>query len=261
MKLSDYQIAKFLKVVLAGQAGRGKTSAGLTFPLPMLIFDFDRKLDGPVLFAKKHGIDLSQIEVIQPKNWTEVVRVLNQNETSPKYKTFGFDTLTSMADLLLGVIQDNKEHEKAGQVKRIGGIQVPGLEEFNAESAGIMDVLIFMKEVQANVWLSAHVIETKQTVTDAGRSRVVVNRSLLTGGKKVAAKIPGYFPENYSINIEPDAVVGKPPKIFVHTASNEEDYGRTGFDLPAKFEITNKLFYPTWLSLINAANAVSPQLS
>lgn len=244
MKLSDYQVGKFVKAAIAGQPGRGKTTAGLSFPLPMLIFDFDGKLDGPILFAKKNGIDLSKIEVETPQNWQQVVRFMNTEEANPRFKSYGFDTLTSLADMLLSNVQDKKLEEK-GTVKRIGGVQVPGLEEFNAESAGIMDLLLFMKNVKAHVWLTAHVIETKAVTTDdAGKSRIVVNRSLLTGGKKVAAKIPAYFPENYSIQIEPAIEVNKPPKFFVYTTSNTEDYGRTGFNLPPKFEITNRLFFP-----------------
>lgn len=245
MKLSDYQVGKFVKAAIAGQPGRGKTTAGLSFPSPMLIFDFDGKLDGPILFAKKMGIDLSKIEVETPVNWQQVVRILNQEESNPRFKSYGFDTLTSLADMLLSNIQDVKLGEKGGQVKRIGGVQVPGLEEFNAESAGIMDLLLFMKNVKAHVWLSAHVIETKATTTgDDGKSRIVVNRSLLTGGKKVAAKIPAYFPENYSLQIEPPISSGQMPKYFCFTTSNSEDYGRTGFALPPKFEITGKLFFP-----------------
>lgn len=251
MKLSDYQVGQFIKVVLAGQPGRTKTSCGLSFPLPMLIFDFDGKLDGPILYAQKHGIDLSKIEVETITNWQKMVMVLDREMTSPRFASYGFDSLTSMADTLLGQVGDVKASEKEGKVKRIGGIPVPGLEEFNAESAGIMDVLLFMKTVRAHVWLTAHVLETKAMVTgDDGKSRITVNRTLLTGGKKVAAKIPAYFPENYSIQIEPDIIVGKPPKYWVYTTSNSEDYGRTGFNLPPRFEITNKLFYPTLMGLI-----------
>lgn len=254
MKLTDYQVAQFIKVVLAAQPGRGKTSAGLTFPQPMLILDFDGKLDGPILFAKRMGIDISGIEFEQPQTWQHVQRILDSEVKRPRFKTYGFDSLTSMADMLLGQVMDMKANEKS-VVKRIGGVQVPGLEEFNAESAGIMDLLLFVKSVQANVWLTAHVIETRlQTTNDAGRSTVVVNRSLLTGGRKVAAKIPAYFPENYSLQIEPDIVSGNPPKIWVYTTPNSEDYGRTGFNLPARFEITNKLFYPTLMELIHGGH-------
>ena len=251
MKLSSYPVVEFLKIAIAGQPGRGKTTAGITFPTPMLIFDFDGKLDGPILFAKKQGIDLSQIEVEQPRNWQQVVSILNREETSPKFKTYGFDTLTSLADMLLSNIQDLKATEKGGSVKRIGGVQVPGLEEFNAESAGIMDMILFMKNVKANVWLTAHVIETKTTSNASGKPTMSISRSLLTGGKKVAAKIPAYFPENYSLQIEPELDPSLPPKYVVYTQSNTEDYGRTGFDLPAKIDITGKPFYATIKALID----------
>lgn len=253
MKASDFVVAKFLKVVLAGQPGRGKSCSGMTFPLPMRIYDFDQKLGGPILFAKKQGIDLTKIDIFTVGSWRDLLVDMDRQCNRPEFSSYGFDSLTTMADLLLGQVQDNKTREK-GKTKEIGGVPVPGLEEFNAESSGIMDVLLFMKTIKANIWLTAHVIETKGQVTDdQNRMRIVVNRSLLTGGKKAAAKIPAYFPENYSIQIEPPIKAGDTPRFFVHTTPNSEDYGRSEYPLPSVIEITNKKFYDTIMEQINKA--------
>lgn len=247
MKASDYKIAEFIKVVLAGQPGRAKSSAGLTFPTPMMIFDFDNKLEGPILWARKMGIDLSKIDIIQPKHWNnrweEFDKMLKDYAKNPApYKTFGFDSLTSMADVLLGFTNDAKSAEK--KAKTVAGVQVAGIDEYNAETSGIMDLLLFMKDIKAHVWLTAHVIETKTQVMEAGAAnKIIVNRALLTGGKKAAAKIPVYFPENYSIQIEKPIREGDPVDYVCHTRPNEEDYGRTAYPLPAKFKFTNDLFF------------------
>lgn len=246
MKLSDYQVGQYIKALIAGQPGRAKTTAGLTFPTPMLIFDFEDKLSGPVLWAKQHGIDLSKIEVLTPRdwhnNWDELCKLFQQFRRDPdKFKSFGTDSLTSLADYLLGYTSDKKVADGKG-VTKIGGVTVAGIDEFNAESSGIMDYLLFMREVRAHVWLTAHYMETKTTsIGDA--NKVIVSRSLITGAKKTAAKIPVYFKEVYSFNIEQSIKVGGPVKYVCHTQTNEEDFARTEFPLPAKFEFTNELFF------------------
>lgn len=255
MKLSDLLVGEFIKALIAGQPGRGKTTAGLTFPTPMLIFDFEGKLVGPMLWAKKNGIDISKIEIWSPRdwsnNWDEFCKRLNSFRRDPQgYKSFGTDSLSSLADYLLGYTSDKKVAE-GDKVKRVGGVQVAGIDEYNAESSGLMDYLLFVKDVKANVWMSAHYLESKTTSLDTGK--VIVSRSLLTGGKKTAAKIPVYFPEVYSFNIEPSIVVGGSVKRVCYTQTNEEDFARTEFTLPNKFDFTDKPFYSTLRTLAGLA--------
>lgn len=257
MKLSDYPKGKFIKCVLAGQPARGKTTAGLSFPTPMLIFDFDGKLTGPIYYATKFGIDLSQIEVESPADWGRdwerlAMKLVRFRSNPDKFKTFGLDSLTSLADFLLSLTGENKLKDSK-QVKKIGGIQVPAIDEYNAESAGIMDLLIFMKEVQAHFWLTAHVIETRTASIE--NQRPIISRTLLTGGKKVAAKIPAYFPENYAFNIEMPVNTQDLVRYICYTKPNEDDYARTELPLPPKFDFTEKLFFNELMRLLGGASS------
>lgn len=254
MKASNYPMAQFLKCVLAGQPGRAKSSAGLTFPQPMLIWDFDGKLEGPLLYARRKGIDVDKIEIKTMRDyqgqWEQLDKDLKMYAKDPgPYKTFGFDSLTSLADFLLGFTGENKAKEGGG--KKVAGIQVAGIDEYNAETSGLMDMLLFMKDVKANVWLTAHVLETR--TQEIEKKTVTVNRSLLTGGKKAAAKIPAYFPENYAFNVEQPVKEGDPVKFLCYTQSNGEDYARTSYPLPAKIDFTNGLFYKIMMDKIKAA--------
>jgi hypothetical protein len=252
MRLVDYPKAKFIKAVLAGQPGRGKTSAGLSFPTPMLIFDFDGKLTGPIYYAQKLGVNLEEIEVETPadygRNWEKLAtRLLSFRDNPGKYKTFGFDSLTSIADFLLGMTGEVKAKTKPDEIKKVGGIQVPAIDEYNAETAGIMDILLFMKDVQANVWLTAHVLESKATTLD---NRLVISRSLLTGGRKVSAKIPAYFPENYAFNVEYPIDVKQKVHYVCYTKTTGEDYARTELPLPEKIDFTDELFFKKLVSYL-----------
>ena len=257
MNLDKYTTNPFLKVTLTGKPGRLKSSCGLSFPSPMLIFDFDGKLEGPALWAKKMGIDVSKIDIESPRDWNHdwsklEYRLRSLAKNPSPYKSFGFDSVTSIADTLLGFTADAKAKVDPNKVKRVGGVQVAGIDEYNAESSGVMDILLFCKDVQANTWLTAHIIETK--TIDLESKRVDVSRQILTGGKKLAPKIPIYMPECYRIELEGAVEVGKASRAYCYTQANsEDDFARSAYPLPNKFEITDRLFYPTIISLIAEA--------
>lgn len=263
MNLSEIQSkVEFIKCVLASRPGAGKTAAGLTFPLPMKIFEFDgkAKLLGPARYAQSLGIDINQIDIVTPdmfnNDWTTFDRMLQDLRKNPgKNKSFGFDTYTSIGDTLIGYTSEGKLKQKGDKVKKVGGaIQVPEVDEWMAEITGLMDILVFMKEVNANVWLGCHILETKRRNLESGLE--TVETTILTGGKKPAARIPAYFPEAYKLMKQNPLSDKDPIQFVVETRSPDDDYARTNYEfLPRRFDITGKKFYDVLIGLINSGLA------
>lgn len=263
MKLSNIKVAEFIKVVLAAKPGRGKTASGFTFPTPMKVFNFDgnNKIEGPTHYIKKFNLKLDDIDVISPEDWNydwvKFDQMLQMYAKNPSpYKSFGFDSLTSIADSLLGFTAAAKLKADPNKLKKTGGVQVAGIDEYNAETSGIMDIVMFMKDVNAHVWLTAHIIETVRR--DIEKNQEIRETSLLSGGKKAAARIPAYFPECYKIEKEEGVTSSEPIRFYVETKSSGDDYARTNFALPKRFEITGKDFFTELNNLIKLNSQSSP---
>lgn len=45
MRLSDIPLSENIKILLCGPPGSGKTCAAVSFPYPMLVLDFDQKIN------------------------------------------------------------------------------------------------------------------------------------------------------------------------------------------------------------------------
>lgn len=244
----DFVDKNFVKVVLASKPGRAKSTAGMSFPLPqkLYLFDGEAKIPGPLLYLAKMGVDLSQIHITIPKdwnnNWISFDQQLQEFKRSPNpYKSFGFDSLTSVADNLMGFTAAGKLRADPKKIKQTGGVQVASIDEYNAELSGIMDIILFMMEVQAHVWFSAHIIETdKQNLETNTITKV---SSLLSGGKKAAARLPAYFPECYKLEKESGFSSSDPTKYIFYTHGPDDDYARTNFNLPMKIDFTNRKFF------------------
>ena len=134
--------------------------------------------------------------------------------------------------------------------KNIGGISVNEIEDFNAESAGLTELLALTKDIhkfhKVDVILIAHVIRTEARSLDGS---INVSRTIVTAGKKPAAKIPAYCDETYHFGLEKaiDASVAGDHNVLTSHAG--EDYARTSLPLPSKIIYgPNDNFYQKYIA-------------
>jgi len=102
-KFNELEIPRFLKILIYGQAGMGKTTLGLSAPKSLLI-DFD---GGAKRVNKAH---LHDVGIVQVANWTEAMNVLNEDLSA--FDTIVVDTLGKMMDFII-------DYKCPGRVPRV----------------------------------------------------------------------------------------------------------------------------------------------
>ena len=250
-----------LYTLMKGDPGTWKSSTAVTYPLPQYWFSFDRKMRALALPAKKHGIDLSKITYDDYNSWTmhrpnnqpSALAVLEKMVTSCNYRTVIFDSVTTIADAMLRQILDSKvgQKRKSGEPagKIIGGIDVSEVEDFNAEGAGLNELMALSKDVnqlrEVNVILIAHVVRVEQKDLSGN---ITITRTLVTAGRKPAAKIPAVCDETYQFGLKPALVIGAETNVQVSTVNTSEDYARTVLPLDKIMPLGPDInFYKTYI--------------
>jgi hypothetical protein len=230
-----------------GEPGTRKSTQALSFPTPQYWLSWDRKMNGLMIPMKLWGIDRKLIEYDDYDNWDKPRTKLEQLQVNCKYKTIIADSITSMADQSIRQVLRIKGGGEKG--KRIGGIQVAGVEDFNAESAALQDLVSILKDINSYhgciVILIAHVIQAdyRNTVTQETH----VSRTIVTAAKKNAAKIPAYCSEVYHFNIKKGFDAAGPGEYSLLTEHTGEDFARTALPLPREIVFKDKPLYSNWI--------------
>lgn len=246
MKAVDYIDDKTLFALFKGDPGSGKSIAASTWLKkgPMYFFDFDGKIKAIINFWKKHNPELlKNLEFDHFNTYNEGAEKLAEfiDRGHPYTGGIAWDTLTTSVDSLLTQVTD----VKGGGKKLVGNIAVNEIEDYNAESAGLTRLIQHAKfklhkELKTNFFLLAHVVRTQTTEIKTGN--IIESRSLITAGKKVAAKIPGYFDEIWHFYNEKDMETGA-IGYRVSTQNSGTDFARTSMNMPPILKIT----YPATL--------------
>lgn len=235
-----------------GEPGTRKSTASLGWPKPIYYFSFDGKMNALKLPMKFWNIDLKSVSFDDYVDWTTARSKLEQFSLTCPYKTVVIDSITSCADYMLR--QTIKQ--KAGKTrasggaagKSVGGIAVNELEDYNAEAAGLTELIALTKDIQKyhkiDIILIAHVVRTDYKTPDG---KMNISRVLVTAGKKPAAKIPAYCDEAYHFGFEPSAIVGEVGDLIVETVNNGEDYARTTLTLPTTIKLKNDNLYEKYI--------------
>jgi AAA domain len=240
MKLTEYNAEdEFIKAILKGLPGTRKTTQAATFPGPIKWIDTDKKLKETLSLPRKlraipHD---TEIDYEQPENWYNVERILKELVVRCDYRTVVLDSITSIGDR----VNRQTLMEKSGQDKgkKIGGISVNSIEDYNAETSALMYMVDLAKQIKAHTIIIGHVIQRENT----SNNQVVVTRQLVTGGKVVGAKLPAYIPEIYHFDFEQEMSVADPPSYVMYTQMRGIDFARTGLPLPFKVDLTRRRLY------------------
>lgn len=235
-----------------GEPGTWKSSAAVTYPGPQYWFSFDGKMDNLRIAMKKWNIDPSSIEYDDYTKWNDAKTKLESMTLGApgdlKYKTIVIDSITSCADYMLRetIKMKTGATRKSGQSagKSIGGIAVNEMEDFNAEAAGITELIALTKDVhkfhKISVILIAHVVRVE---TKDPSGRIQVTRSIVTAAKKAAFKIPAYCNEIYHFGLRTsiDPTAGGDHVIL--TQNSGDDYALTSLELDREININGVNLY------------------
>lgn len=173
---------QFLKVMLVGDPGTGKSTCAGSFPTPGYIFDFS----GGIVGYRGLDFDYDQFSM-SPIGWVEFEKALVQvrkDVKEGKYKTVVVDDLSGMTDLAMerSLQLDPKRNPAGGPLWQVHYGMVKNLMEGRLRQ--ILDL-------DCNVVFIAHLTVIK----DENSGTIVGVEPMLTG--QLSTKIPGYFDEVY----------------------------------------------------------------
>ena len=239
-----------------GEPGTRKSTAALSFLAAgkQYWFSWDRKMQGILLPAQKWGLNIKDVHYDDYDDWSKAANKLKEFQVDIKgYKTLVFDSLTSCADVTLRQTLKSKQgvtRQSGAQAgKSIAGIAINEMEDYNAESSALNELIALTKDIQAyhkiNIILIAHVMQAEYRNNTTGVTHV--SRSIVTAGKRVAAKIPSVCSEVYHFNIKKGFVEGAGGKYTCLTTHTGDDFARTSYDLPTEIEFEDKPLYGNWI--------------
>lgn len=258
---NDYAIRPVWSILSKGRTGTGKTiaSCGKEFR-PVYVFNMEGRMESVIRYYKErdgHAKDIIWDDYHMGSGFYTLDQKMDEIMKRPEYKTVVAASLTSYIHIILKHLLTDKQQKfdaakRAGQQakgtgRRIGGIPVNVLEDYNAEdSAIIFELCAFLQELKnmgTNVILEAHISPYDITTIDeeSGARQNQTFFQILTKGKKAPAQIPGYFNEVYLFekkfqNVGPGA--GK-PSYFCNTVGSQTDECKTSFGIES-FEWTDK---------------------
>lgn len=232
-----------------GEPGTRKSTCALSYPTPQFWLSWDRKMNSLLVPAKNWGINLTDINYEDYHDWTNADRKLKQLQTTCNYKTIIADSITSLGDSVMGQAKKFKSGStrKSGAVagKLVAGIEVNELEDYNAESAALLDMISMLKDIHeyhgVHVILIAHVIQAEYRNT--ANNTTHISRQIVTAAKKAAAKVPAYCEEVYHFNIDRGFEAGGEGSYSLLTEHTGDDFARTSIPLPKKIIFGGEQLY------------------
>jgi len=205
MKLSELQSSNYVKALVLGQSGSGKTIAALTFPGKKLIADFDNKISSAANFYSGNKEVLESVEVKQYgkmpimgdakagrksrmqsflDDLKELYTLQNSKQKLP-YDTIVVDTLTTLTDSIM------EDYRYVSQL----GIKRPTQDQNSQQDYGLLAV--HMKQIITGILaLDCHVLFTGHTqLMKDDQSGIITNEILMPG--QMSSKLGIYFEEVY----------------------------------------------------------------
>lgn len=253
----DAQYAMF-----TGEPGTRKSTAALSYPRPQYWFSYDQKMEALVLPMRNWGISPKEITYDNYTDWNKARTKLEQFQIACPFKTIIIDSITSMGDAINRQtlkVKTGTTTQSGGEAgKRIGGISVNTIEDFNAETSAFQELIALTKDIcnfhKVNVILIAHVIRTEEK---DNKGIVHVARSIVTGGKKIGAKMPAYAVEIYHFNLKSDFDVSRGGNYALLTQHSGENFGRTCLPLPMEIAFGDQQLYDKFVKpAIDKLNAM-----
>lgn len=236
----------FLYAMFKGEVGTRKSTAALSFPKPQYWFSWDRKMDALKLPMNQWNIDPRKINYDDYSAWDNARVHMEKLQYNCPYATVVIDSITTGADAINRQTLKVKNTDSHG--KRIAGIPVNGIEDFNAEDSALKELVALTKEIsmnnKVNVILIAHVIQ-KEVKSADGKTHM--SRSIVTAGKGIAQKIPAYCSEVWHFNIKTGFDADQGGQYALRTTHTGDDFARSSLPLPEEIVFGNDNLYDKWI--------------
>jgi hypothetical protein len=232
--IDEVNIHEGLMAQFVGPPGTGKSIAMASFVKERgYIFDLDSRIESVCAFwAGKKKIDF---DIYQACDFEKFAKKLESFQINCPYDMIGIAGLTALADMLLQYGIALRGRGKAGS-KSVGVIDLNTIEDYNVETRGLMQVISVLRALKGKTRiLETHLLSAEYQALD-GTTRV--QRSTLTGGKKISPKIPGYFNEVWQFSVKPGLLSTEKPKFLVKTINDGDNLGKTILPLPMEMDWT-----------------------
>lgn len=235
-----------------GEWGTRKSTQALSFPKPQYWFDFDQKMEGLILPMRKWGIEPKDISYDTYNDWNKAEEKLKRFQQNCPFSTIVIDTISSAGDAIntqTRKVKSGKDTGDENKGKKIAGITVNSMEDFNAEATVFQDMMNYLKDIQKYNWetnkKAINVILIGHVINDTIKPGVTHQaRVLVTGAKKAAAKIPGRCHEVYHFNMKGDFT----DKLYsILTTHSSDDFARTALPLEKEIVFGDDPLYDRYL--------------
>lgn len=201
MKLSELAQDDFIKVLVYGDSGTGKTCLAASFPYPIEIWDFDGKANSAGYFYRNDKERLENIEVKSYNRFPKETKIAEWEKRSREvellardgklpFKTLVIDSVTTFTDAIL----DDYMYRSQLGIKRARAGQ-PSMEDYGLLSRHIKQVTTGLMGLQCNVVFVGHVTTEKDENTG------ILRKTVMMPGK-FAEKFPIYFEEVYVSKVD-----------------------------------------------------------
>jgi len=254
------RVTKNVSMLLKGPFGFGKTLAAASMAVdgPIWLAYWDKKEPIELLnFFKKHRPEaLKNIDYncYSSNNVHEYLSKLYDLSKSCSYYGVINDSVTMMTSSAVNwsIGFRNKSGPKKDDANQMAIQMIPGFDEYKTETGLVTQALDIYRTLPCNVIWTAHPITALDMSGGAGTGQAMrVNKvtKIVSYGTKVGEIVPANFTEIYhfSTQSEWDSVNAKSRlRRLVSTVPLGEDFAKTALDLPADFDITDKLFWEVW---------------
>lgn len=198
MKLSEMKPSEYIRALLLGSPGSGKTCAAAGFPYPMLVFDFDGKINSAAAWFAGDADRLANIDVRNMQQKLdgsdpvgEMLRILRE-EVSPnpgKFKTIVVDSATTFSAALLRHIVNTNPGIK--RVPSAQGVQ-PCMQDYGILKREFTRLIPGMISLPVNFVMTGHISIDKSDLTGE-----IIRTPNLDGS--FGASLPIFFEEVYRV--------------------------------------------------------------
>lgn len=232
-------------ILSKGINGTGKTILSCSkFFRPTYVFNLEGRFESVLTYYRKLDgkiKDLHYDDFHMGSGFYTLDKQMDQIIARPEYKTVVIASLSSYIHIIMKHLLTIKagETNQSGRAKgrKIGGIAVNVLEDYNAEDASIIyELLAFLQELKAmgiNIILEAHISPYEiTTINEDDKQRETQTIfQILTKGKKAPAQVPNYFNEIWLF--EKRFAKWDAPDYFVNTVGSKEHDCKTSFQIPS----------------------------
>lgn len=255
-KVKDRKLGGVFRGLFVGVTGVGKTIAAASFPTPMMIYDFDDRIEPVSKFYPDRDIDYKAVVAFAPKQRSDAIGFLDfckefqDLQDYCPYETVVIDSFTSLSNcsiqFQLGQNVDVKKNK--------GGIEIPFMDEYKGETQVASQLMEAMKNLPCHVIFTAHPINKLMMTKPGEMESMRQYRSIVAHGTKTPSIVPNYFNEQYYFYTSDVTQMGQTPRRMVCTMQTGDILAKTALPIPPVFEITDKPLYGVLQSFLKDYN-------